>query len=204
VDSGALYRAVTAAALRAEVAPEAWTPTHVLAAAERVTLSASDVSFVPCIDGQNAEQEIRGGDVTRHVSRVAQMQDVREWVNARVRGVAEEFDVVVDGRDMGTAVFPDADVKVYLVADPWERAKRRLAQRLGRRPSDEDIAEETDRLVHRDALDAIQSPQARDAVLLDTTYITQREQVDRVVALARAVSQRGTEGSSVENDVEPD
>jgi cytidylate kinase len=128
--------------------------------------------------------------VTSHVSLVAQMEPVRLWVNESVRACAESQSVVVDGRDMGTAVFPDATLKVFLVADPWERARRRLVQRLGRRPSDDEVAEETDVLVQRDAKDATQTAQAKDAVLLDTTYLTQEEQVERIVALARAVSHR--------------
>ena len=108
--------------------------------------------------------------------------------------------VVVDGRDIGTVVFPQADLKIFLVADPWERARRRLTQRLGRRPTDVEIAEETERLVQRDAKDATQTVQARDAVLLDTTYLTQAEQVERIVALARAVSHRGNDGSPVDED----
>ena len=123
-------------------------------------------------------------------SRVAQMLEVREWVNSQVREVARSHDVVCDGRDMGTAVFPDADLKIFLVADPWERARRRLAQRLNRRPTDTEIAEETDRLVHRDAADQTQTVQAKDAVLIDTTYLTQGEQVERIVALARAIKTR--------------
>lgn len=118
------------------------------------------------------------------------MQVVRGWVNHHVRNIAAGYDVVVDGRDMGTTVFPDADLKVYLVADPWERARRRLAQRLQRKPSDVEIAQETELLVKRDAADATQTVQARDAVLVDTTLLTQSEQVDRIVALAHAVIQR--------------
>jgi cytidylate kinase len=118
------------------------------------------------------------------------MPEVRAWVNDRVREAAESHDVVVDGRDMGTAVFPDASLKIFLIADPWERARRRLVQRLGRRPADAEIAEETDHIVMRDARDATQTVQAADAVLLDTTYLTQEEQVERIVALARAVTHR--------------
>jgi len=99
---------------------------------------------------------------------------------------------------MGTAVFPDAALKVFLIADPWERARRRLTQQLGRRPTDAEIADETDRLVKRDAQDATQTVQAKDAVLIDTTYLTQPEQVDRIVALVRAVTQRGNETSPVD------
>jgi cytidylate kinase len=107
-----------------------------------------------------------------------------------VRRAASDHDVVVDGRDIGTTVFPGAALKIFLVADPWERARRRLVQRLQRKPTDEEIAEETDRLVQRDASDATQTVQAKDAVLIDTTALTQAEQVDRIVALARAVTHR--------------
>ncbi len=95
-------------------------------------------------------------------------------MNAEVQRAAAAYDVVVDGRDIGTVVFPHADLKVFLVADPWERARRRLMQLLLRRPTDEEIAEETDRIVQRDARDAMQTAQAPDAVLIDTTYLTQR------------------------------
>jgi cytidylate kinase len=90
-------------------------------------------------------------------------------------------------------VFPAAELKVFLVADPWERARRRLVQRLGHAPTDAEVAVETERLVHRDSQDATQTVQALDAVLIDTTYLTQEEQVERIVALARAARSRGSE-----------
>ncbi len=187
VDSGALYRVLTAARLEEGGAPSDWSDDSLLIAAARVGAEPVGHVFRPLLDGADADERIRGELVTRAVSAVAQRPAVREWVNARVRAMAEGYDVVVDGRDIGTAVFPDAALKIFLVADPWERARRRLSQRLGRRPVDAEIAEETERLVHRDAQDATQTVQARDAVLIDTTYLTQREQVDRIVALARAV-----------------
>ncbi len=189
IDSGALYRAATAAALRLGADPATWTPESVLVAARPVTLAQGKRAYVPAIDGEHLDREIRRADVTANVSRVAQMQPVRDWVNALVRDAAESRDVVVDGRDMGTAVFPDAALKVYLVADPWERARRRLIQSIGRSPTDEEIAAETDRLVKRDAADATQSAAAKDAVLVDTTYVTQEEQVERIVALAMSAIQ---------------
>ena len=188
VDSGALYRAATATRLRRGGDPEAWTEAEVLAEGSRITLAPRATSFLPLVDGGAAEEELRGAEVTRHVSRVASMPGVRDWVNAQVRDAATRFDVVVDGRDIGTVVFPDADLKIFLVADPWERARRRLVQQLGRAPADAEIAAETERLVHRDAKDATQTVQAKDAVLIDTTYLTQEEQVERIVALARAVT----------------
>jgi cytidylate kinase len=124
--------------------------------------------------------------VTLNVSLVAQMQRVRTWVNDKVREAASTHSIVVDGRDMGTAVFPQARVKIFLVADPWERARRRLVQRLQRQPDDAEIAAETEALVRRDAKDETQTQRAPNAILLDTTYLTQEEQVSRIVALARA------------------
>jgi cytidylate kinase len=190
VDSGSLYRALTAALLRQGAPPERWTPAVMVAQGARITLRAEATSFVALIDGVPAQEEIRGGLVTSHVSLVARVPEVRSWVNGRVCEAARDHDVVVDGRDMGTAVFPDATLKIFLIADPWERARRRLAQRLERSPTEEEIAAETDLLVQRDAKDATQTVQAKDAVVLDTTYLTQAEQVERIVALARAVSQR--------------
>lgn len=191
VDSGALYRAATAAALRRWPEPERWTAQDVLEAAKAITLRPVRGSFVPLLAGEPLEEELRGAAVTQHVSRVAQMQPVRAWVNARVREAAAGHNVVVDGRDIGTVVFPDADLKIFLVADPWERARRRLIQRLGRSPADVEIAEETERLVQRDARDATQTVQAKDAVLIDTTYLTQEDQVERIVTLVRVLDERG-------------
>jgi cytidylate kinase len=193
VDSGSLYRALTAALLRQGAPPERWTPSLIVAQGARVSLRAERTAFTALIDSVPVGEEIRSGLVTAHVSMVAQVPEARRWVNERVREAAKEHDVVVDGRDMGTAVFPDAPLKVFLVADPWERARRRLTQRLGRRPTEEEIAAETGLLVQRDAKDATQTVQAKDAVLLDTTFLTQAEQVERIVALARAVSQRASD-----------
>jgi cytidylate kinase len=193
VDSGALYRAATAARLRlgGETDASRWVETEVLEQARRlVTLQPAERSFAPLLAGKPADEEIRGPEVTRRVSAVARMMSVRDWVNEQVRSTAATHSVVVDGRDIATVVLPDAQVKIFLVADPWERARRRLIQTLGRAPTDPEIAEETDRLVHRDAKDAQQSGQAPDAVLLDTTYLTQADQVDRIVALANAVTHR--------------
>jgi cytidylate kinase len=190
VDSGSLYRALTAAMLRTQAGPADWTGKALVEQGSRIGLQPEKTSFSILIDGEPAETELRGTRVTEHVSLVARTPEVRDWVNARVREAAAEHDVVVDGRDIGTAVFPDASLKVFLIADPWERARRRLIQRLGRHPADAEIAEETDQLVQRDARDSTQTVQAADAVLLDTTFLTQEEQVERIVALARAVTHR--------------
>jgi cytidylate kinase len=194
VDSGALYRAATAVALAR--AGETFDEATVLRCVDEISLEPSQHSFAPMWKGKEMEALIRAPEVTRHVSRVAQMRGVRQWVDANVRQAAKGRDVVVDGRDIGTVVFPEADLKVFLIADPWERARRRLTQRHGRAPTDAEIAEETERLVQRDARDATQTVQAKDAVLIDTTYLTQAEQVERIVSLAGVFREGGSaEGS---------
>ena len=187
IDSGSLYRAATAAAIRAESNADAWTEDSVLAAAKEIELRPARTSFYATLDGKAIEEEIRGIEVTRNVSRVAQMQRIRAWVNDEVRAAARERDVVVDGRDMGTVVFPDADLKIFLIADSRERAARRLRQR-GTPTSEQMLDDETIRIRERDERDAKQTVPAPDAVIIDTTKLTQQEQVDQIVTLV----QRGT------------
>ena len=184
VDSGSLYRAATAAILRREDDPSRWTEEAVLDAAKPVELRAARTSFYPVLDGRSIEEEIRGPDVTRHVSRVAQMARVREWVNDKVREAANSTNVVVDARDMGTVVFPDAELKIFLVADSRERALRRLRQR-GTPTSEQLLDDETIRIKERDSRDAKQTVPAEDAVTIDTTALTQAEQVAQIVALSK-------------------
>lgn len=204
VDSGALYRAVTLLAMRDHGADaSAWNGAVLARAGDRVGLIPVPAGFDPAIDGTSVAEAVRGSDVTRNVSAVAQMPPVRAWVNARVRDAAATRSVVVDGRDIGTVVFPDAALKVFLVADPWERARRRLLQSLGRAAGDAEIAAETARLVERDARDATQTVQARDAVLLDTTFLTQEDQVERIVALVRALPTGGRAGAGPANATAP-
>lgn len=184
VDSGSLYRAATAAMLRREKDASRWTEEAVLEAASPVELRAARTSFYPVLEERSIEEEIRGHDVTRHVSRVAQMPRVREWVNDKVREAASSRNVVVDGRDMGTVVFPDADLKIFLVADSRERALRRLRQR-GTPTSEQLLDDETIRIRERDARDAKQTVAAPDAVTIDTTALTQEEQVAQIVGLSK-------------------
>lgn len=185
VDSGSLYRAVTAVRARRGGDPKSWTEESVLEAAREVTLAPVEHGFIPLIDGDPAESAMRGEAVTASVSLVAQMPLVREWVNNQVRRAAENHDVVVDGRDIGTVVFPRAQLKVFLVADADERARRRLRERLYQEPTADEIIAETAAIERRDMMDAAQSGMASDAVRIDTTRLTQEEQVERIVEMAR-------------------
>lgn len=185
VDSGSLYRAATAARLRRDSDASTWSEDSVLEAARSISLSPVENGFVPLLNGRPADDEMRGDAVTHRVSTVAKMPRVREWVNAQVRATANDYDVVVDGRDIGTVVFPAAKLKVYLVADAGERARRRVLERTGREPSEEELFDETARILLRDELDASQSVKAANAVVIDTTRMTQAEQIAKIVQLAR-------------------
>jgi CMP/dCMP kinase len=141
------------------------------------------------VAGVDVEEAIRSARVTANVSAVAALPAVRTWVNARQREAVQAYadGVVVDGRDIGTVVFPDAPLKVFLVATPEERARRRLSQRG--QPLDETlVARESAELAARDHADATRPvaplKAAADAVVLDSTRLSLAEQVDQVVALA--------------------
>jgi cytidylate kinase len=186
VDSGSLYRAATAARLRRGGDSASWTEDSVLDAVRSVSLTPTENGFVPLLNGRPADGEMRGDAVTHRVSLVAKMPRVRDWVNAQVRNASADYDVVVDGRDIGTVVFPDAKLKIFLVAAPEERARRRVYERTGREPTEEETFDETARILLRDELDATQSAKAADAVVIDTTDLTQAEQIAQIVGLARS------------------
>ena len=194
IDSGALYRAVPLIALESPEPPDRWRAEELVAraVARGVTLARSGAGAGGVLDvmvqGESAGPRLRGDAVTREVSRVAAMGLVRDFVNRLIRDATPDGGVVLDGRDIGTAVFPDAEVKVFLVAHPEERARRRLAER-GRAPDAQDIRVEAEALVRRDDSDASRdvAPLARaeDAVLLDTTTLSFDEQVRAIVGLVR-------------------
>jgi cytidylate kinase len=193
LDSGALYRALTRVALDAGLDPNALDVARLLALAERrgLGLRPEGEDFVPLLDGQPAEHLIRTPEVTAAVSAVSAVPEVREWANARMRALAAAgVPVVVDGRDIGSVVFPEAGLKVFLYAKPLVRAMRRLAQR-GESASDAEIMAEAERLQARDKADAsrpvapLVSPD--DAVEIDTSRMKFEEQVEGIASLARAV-----------------
>lgn len=197
LDSGALYRAVTLATIDrfgdgGRGTGDEWSAQRILALAEELPVRLVLVAdaFRPEVAGADVETEIRSERVTSRVSEIAAIPDVRRWVNARQReAVASHPDgVVVDGRDIGTVVFPDAPLKIFLTATPHERARRRLIQR-GHALDHTVVDEESRVLEARDAADASRPVAplraAPDAVSLDSTRLSLTEQVQRVVALAR-------------------
>jgi cytidylate kinase len=193
LDSGSLYRGVTLVAIR-ECGAGPDTPLDanaMLRAAELrgLALHFDGSGYAVYLNGRPADQEIRSPEVTALVSRVSALPEVREWVNERLRGLARAgVSVVVDGRDIGTVVFPEATLKVFLTASARTRASRRLEQR-GEAVSPEVVERETARLAARDQADSKRpvAPlrMAADAVPVDGTSLSFEEQVERIVELAR-------------------
>lgn len=193
LDSGALYRALTRVALDAGLDPSRLDVPALLRRAELrgLGLRPEGEDFVPLLDGAPAEHLIRTPEVNAAVSAVSAVPEVRDWANARMRALAEAgVPVVVDGRDIGSVVFPEAGLKIFLYAKPLVRAMRRLAQR-GEAATDAEIMAEAERLQARDKADAsrpvapLKSPD--DAVEIDTSRMKFEEQVESIASLARAV-----------------
>jgi cytidylate kinase len=217
LDSGALYRAITLAvldnigergalkeSLTVPGSGSPWSAQQIVALAEGlpVRLVLVDDVFRPEVAGVDVAQAIRSERVTQRVSEVAAIPEVRHWVNVQQREAVEAHarGVVVDGRDIGTVVFPDAPLKVFLTASPEERARRRLAERHAGGPSagggggrggggGDELRREAELLAARDRADStrVVAPlkAAADAVVLDTTRLSLEQQVQAVVALAR-------------------
>ena len=191
LDSGALYRLVALAGLKQGAKSDDVEAHARIAGSMDVRFDvAVDGGELVVLSGEEVTRQIRSEEAGQGASRVAAWPPVRAALLDRQRAFAKAPGLVADGRDMGTVVFPNAALKIFLIADPWERARRRLVQSLSRRPTDAEIAEETDALVRRDARDAMQTVQAKDAILIDTTTLTQSEQVARIVALAEAAIDR--------------
>lgn len=189
LDSGAFYRAITHAALERHLDPELWAamlPDDVNQFG--VHAEPTETGFEFFINDENVTHTIRSEEVNAHVSRMAAVPAVRDWLMARLREAGKAERLVADGRDIGTVVFPQADVKVFLIAQSETRAKRRLAENGNTNPTYIDIQNEVDRLGKRDRMDSQRGTaplkQAPDAVVIDTTALSFEEQVDQIVALA--------------------
>jgi CMP/dCMP kinase len=181
LDTGAMYRAVTWLALQQAFDLSDGPRLGRLARENPVTFEDDRRVF---ISGTDVTAAIRRTQVDRMVPVVARHPEVREVMRERQRDLGHVGDVVIEGRDIGTVVAPDAEVKIYLVADPQVRAQRRLAER----PEIGSDALATD-LRLRDQSDAARMRPAPDAHEIDTTSLEVDDVVDQIEELVRAVRQ---------------
>jgi cytidylate kinase len=201
LDSGSLYRGVTLVGIReAARKGRGGEDPLLVVGAEAILRAAEDrglmlqpdgAGFAAYLEGEPVDTEIRGAEVTARVSAVSAVPVVREWINSRLRAMVRAGrDVVVDGRDIGTVVFPDAELKIFLTACAEARAGRRISQR-GEEVDSGGVEAEAAALTARDQADSSRAVAplmaAPDAVPLDTTAMAFPDQVRFIVELARPI-----------------
>jgi cytidylate kinase len=188
IDTGAMYRAVTLYFLDHHVALT--NPKEIDKALKEIAISfkinSKNVTET-YLNGLNVENEIRKMRVSEQVSTISAIKEVRLLLVDQQRRMGREKAVVMDGRDIGTVVFPQAELKLFMTADPLVRAYRRQKELLEKKQM-VDLDEVIENIIQRDKIDTSrkESPlrQAADAIVIDTTHFTIDEQVDEVIRLA--------------------
>lgn len=190
IDSGAMYRAVTLFFIRHQVDPE--NPDAVAHALKQIYihLSFADESQITWLNHENVEAAIREPEINELVSPISTLSMVRKEMVDQQRNMGSEKGIVMDGRDIGTVVFPDAELKLFLTADIEVRVERRWLE-LQLKGLDISRDKVRTNLLLRDHIDSTRqdSPlkQAEDATILDTSYLTPKEQLQIAFDLARSV-----------------
>ncbi|WP_138430218.1 (d)CMP kinase [Fodinibius saliphilus] len=180
LDSGALYRAATLIYLEADCDKEAF---FNLLDKKDISFYYRNQLFHIAIDGKSVTDDIRTEAVAENVSEVAAMPDVRAFVNELMREVVKDGAYIAEGRDLGTAVFPNAELKFYMWADLDERARRRFDERKDKNP-DLTFRQVKESIARRDQKDEKRETdplkKAEDAIEIDTTGLTFEQQVDQI------------------------
>ena len=184
LESGAMYRALALKAIQHDTSFDDETALVEMAQESQIRLEPTIGGNRVLLDKVDVSSRIREADVTQAASRVSVHPKVREWMVARQREMGAGGGVVMEGRDIGTKVFPDADIKIFLDADPVVREQRRLDQQRAKGASAEAMATELRERDRRDRTRAT-SPlvAAADAVVLDSTHLSEDEVVARIDAL---------------------
>ena len=189
IDTGAMYRALAWCAIKQGVAFDDDEGLGQIACAAQITLKDGEEGYRVFCDGEDISREIRLPEVGAAASPVSASQPVRQALLDQQRRLAAGGRVVMDGRDIGTVVLPNADCKIFLTASLEERAKRRMLEQkaLGQAC---DLAEVRQGIAERDKRDSTRTHaplrQAADAVLLDTTGLNIDQVVTRALAIAKA------------------
>lgn len=186
LESGAMYRALALMALECNVSFDDEAALVKLAEKSRIRLESGPGENRVFLDHRDISYRVREADVTEAASRVSVHPQVRQWMVARQRDMGLGGGVVMEGRDIGTKVFPDADVKIFLDADPVEREKRRREQQRMKGIVTEDLAAQLRERDQRDRTRPV-SPliPAPDAILIDSTNMSEEEVFQRVEELVR-------------------
>jgi CMP/dCMP kinase len=186
LESGAMYRALALKAIEWDTSFDDEEALLRLAHESRIELEPSLGGNRVLLNGRDITHRVRDTDVTEAASRVSVHPKVRAWMVARQREMGQQGGVVMEGRDIGTKVFPHADVKVFLDADPGIREQRRLTQRQAQGASREALVAELRERDRRDRTRATSPLQAApDAVVLDSTSLSEDEVLEQLEQLVR-------------------
>ncbi len=185
IETGAMYRALALKAILSDLAFDDEAALLRLATASKIELQPKIDGNRVLLDGENVSARIREQDVTNAASKVSVHPSVREWMVARQREMGTEGGVVMEGRDIGTKVFPDADVKIFLDAAPEVRGQRRFQQhQMGSAQLEAAVIAEMKERDQRDRSRAASPLEAAsDAVIIDSTSM----ELDEVIARAEAI-----------------
>ena len=188
-DTGAMYRSVTWAALENGIDVSDTKQVIDLARRIKITFEPGQPDQRVFVDGHEVTKDIRTEKIAANVSAVAAIPEVRAQMVEQQRQIAQAGGIVMDGRDIGTTVLPDAQVKVFLVASAHERARRRYEENLQKGLATQSLDELEAAIKLRDQKDSTRkvSPltQAKDAILIDTTSLTIDQVVDEISALIK-------------------
>ncbi|KSU63487.1 cytidylate kinase [[Bacillus] enclensis] len=186
IDTGAMYRSLTYKAIKSNVDVHDQTELTKLLKMTKIELEPSEKGQLVFLDGENVTEEIRQSEVTNSVSHIAVHQQVREEMVKRQQELASEGGVVMDGRDIGTHVIPDAEVKIFLLASVEERAQRRHEENVSKGYAS-DLEKLKEEIALRDKIDSEREvaplKKAEDAIEIDTTSLSINEVVDRIMSL---------------------
>lgn len=188
IDTGAMYRALTLKALREGIDPGDERSVAELLERTRIDLEWVNDHLSVFLDGEDVSHEIRSREVTAAVSAVSEYEDVRRNLVAIQRQMGEDGGVVMEGRDIASVVFPDAEVKIYLDADLEERVMRRFkelsdgGEKVSYSKLLDDIRERDRMNRERNIAPLVKVP---DAIVLDTTGLSIEEQVERIIRLVK-------------------
>ncbi|MFE9080064.1 (d)CMP kinase [Bacillus mobilis] len=190
IDTGAMYRAITYAALEQKVDIENEEQLMEVVKNVNIEFQQGENTQLVFLNGQDVSEVIRTPDVTNRVSIVAKHRLVREEMVRRQQELAEKGGVVMDGRDIGTHVLPDAEVKVFMLASVEERAERRHLENMNK-GFDSNLEQLKEEIAQRDKLDSERevSPlkKADDALELDTTSLSIEEVVQKIMSIVSGV-----------------
>jgi len=186
IDTGAMYRALTLAIIRAKIDISDEEGIKELALNTNIELKESNSELLTYLNGKDVSHDIRLPEINQIISKISAYQKIRKIMVEKQRALAQHGGIVMDGRDIGTVVLPDAEVKIYMEAKLSERAKRRFTE-LQNKGVKSDLLEIEKEIANRDQIDSNRAASplkpAEDSIIIDTSNLTIEEQTNKCLEI---------------------